>query len=200
MTLIVPVFPKLQTGKDLVRQMSKKLRFRTPFDSQHVKESQRRMKSEWQYLYHIFSSPSEKSGWKMSLLLISKLLGLFVKTLTVDNKYSLGNIEILREPFQMQLSKRQTTFSQIFAPCLISKPVFDRFEKKIWPSWLIYFRIYGLRKTWLDKCLKSPVKEHPSTVNMPNTTSIFTASLLSNLFITLGEIQLQNLSVSDVKS
>ena len=46
MTLIVSVFPKLQTRKDLVRQMSKKLRFRTPFDSQHVKESQRRMKSE----------------------------------------------------------------------------------------------------------------------------------------------------------
>ena len=73
-------------------------------------------------------------------------------------------------------------------------------KKKKWPSWLIYFRIYGLRKTWLDKCLKSPVKEHPSTVNMPNTTSIFTTSLLSNLFITLGEIQLQNLFVSDMSN
>ena len=28
------------------------------------------------------------------------------------------------------------------------------------------FRKYRLRKTWLDKCLKSPISEHPSAVNM----------------------------------
>ena len=27
----------------------------------------------------------------------------------------------------------------------------------------MYFRNYQLRKTWLDKCLKSPVSEDPST-------------------------------------
>ena len=36
-TLIVYVLTKLQTAKDVVRQMSKKPRFRTPFESQHVK-------------------------------------------------------------------------------------------------------------------------------------------------------------------
>ena len=30
----------------------------------------------------------------------------------------------------------------------------------------MYIRSYRLQKTWLDKCLKSPVSEHPSTVNM----------------------------------
>ena len=30
------------------------------------------------------------------------------------------------------------------------------------------FWIYGLRNTWLDKCLKSPVWEHPSTRYMVN--------------------------------
>ena len=30
----------------------------------------------------------------------------------------------------------------------------------------MYFRPYGLRKTWLDKCLKSPVSEDPSTSKM----------------------------------
>ena len=32
----------------------------------------------------------------------------------------------------------------------------------------MYFRKYRLRKTWLDKCLKSRVPEDPSTDNMAN--------------------------------
>ena len=32
----------------------------------------------------------------------------------------------------------------------------------------MYFSIYGLQNTWLDKCLKSPVSEDPSTSNMIN--------------------------------
>ena len=32
----------------------------------------------------------------------------------------------------------------------------------------MYFWTYGLRKTWLDKCLKSPVLEDASTSNMVN--------------------------------
>ena len=39
------VFPNLQTVKDLVRPLTKKHRFRTHFDSQHVKESQTLEKS-----------------------------------------------------------------------------------------------------------------------------------------------------------
>ena len=32
----------------------------------------------------------------------------------------------------------------------------------------MYFQNYGFRKTWLDKCLKSPVLEDLSTGNMVN--------------------------------
>ena len=39
------VFPKLQTVKDLVRPLSKKRRFRTSFNSQHVRGSQTFVKS-----------------------------------------------------------------------------------------------------------------------------------------------------------
>ena len=41
----------------------------------------------------------------MSLLVIYKILGVFVNTLTLDDKYSLLNSENLRQPIQMQLSK-----------------------------------------------------------------------------------------------
>ena len=39
MIVIATLFGKLQTAKDSVRPLSKKYRFRTPFDSQHVKGS-----------------------------------------------------------------------------------------------------------------------------------------------------------------
>ena len=32
----------------------------------------------------------------------------------------------------------------------------------------MYFRNYGLPKTWLDKCLKSAVSDDPSTDNTAN--------------------------------
>ena len=45
---------------------------------------------------------------------------------------------------------------------------FSTFSKKGWPSELIYFRNYALRKTWLDICPKSPVSKDPLTGNMVN--------------------------------
>ena len=44
MAMIAHLFPKLQTAKDLVKQMSIKPHFRIPFNSQHVKGSQTLMK------------------------------------------------------------------------------------------------------------------------------------------------------------
>ena len=40
--------------------------------------------------------------------------------------------------------------------------------KNKWPWWLMYFWTYGLRKTWLEKCLKSPVSDDPSISNILN--------------------------------
>ena len=45
MTLVAYVFPKIQTAKDVVRQMSKMTCFRTPLESQIVKGSQTLVKS-----------------------------------------------------------------------------------------------------------------------------------------------------------
>ena len=46
----------------------------------------------------------------MSLLLITKISGLFVNTLTANDSYSVSNSENLRPPIQMQLSKKQKYF------------------------------------------------------------------------------------------
>ena len=54
MTLIADIFPKLRTPKNVVKQLSKKSRVRGPFDKQHGKGDQTRLKSERHQLYHFF--------------------------------------------------------------------------------------------------------------------------------------------------
>ena len=48
----------------------------------------------------------------MSLLVICEILGVFVNTLTADDKYPLRNYENLLVLNQMQLSKKRGTFSK----------------------------------------------------------------------------------------
>ena len=45
MIVIASLFSKLTTVKVLPRPLRKKCRVRTPFDNQHIKESQKRVKS-----------------------------------------------------------------------------------------------------------------------------------------------------------
>ena len=87
----------------------------------------------------------------MSQMVMSEILRLFVNTLTTDDKYSLCNRENLWQTIQMQLSKKQKTFSRFFPAFLKYAPNFEHFEE-------------NMQITWLVKYLKSPVSEHPSTV------------------------------------
>ena len=54
MTLIADVFLNLRTPKEVVREMSKKSRFRGPFDKGHGKWAETLFKSERQHLYQIY--------------------------------------------------------------------------------------------------------------------------------------------------
>ena len=53
MTLIADLFPKLGTLENVVRYMSKKSRFKGPFDRQHGKRVQTLLQSERHFRYHI---------------------------------------------------------------------------------------------------------------------------------------------------
>ena len=90
--------------------MSRKPRFRTLFDSQHAKGSLK--------FVNFFHHSGGLLSWKMSLLVISETSALFVNTLTAKAKYFLRNNYNLRQPIQMQLSKKQNTFSGFFAAFL----------------------------------------------------------------------------------
>ena len=53
MTFMADLFAKLRTPKNVVRYMSKKSRFKRPFDLQHGKRVQTLLRSETQHRYHI---------------------------------------------------------------------------------------------------------------------------------------------------
>ena len=67
---------------------------------------------------------------KKSLLVIWKILGLFVNTLTAYNKYSLLKRDNLTQPIQMQLSQKQNNFFDSFSSDLKSKLKIEHFQKK----------------------------------------------------------------------
>ena len=104
MIFIAIAFPKLQTVKDLVRPLSKKCRFRTPFESQHVKGPQTFVKSAREHFHHIISSLSGKLISKTSLLVKYETLGVVPNTLTADDKYPVWDCENLLLSIQRQLS------------------------------------------------------------------------------------------------
>ena len=67
----------------------------------------------------------------------------------------------------------------------------------------MYFRNYGLLKTWLDQCLKSPVSEDPTKSNMVNVAkhcSNLKETSLPHLLITGMSIVVQKVSVSDIQN
>ena len=54
MTLIADLFPKLRIPENVVRYMSKKSRFKGPFDRQHGKRVQTQLQSGQQHFHHIY--------------------------------------------------------------------------------------------------------------------------------------------------
>ena len=139
--------------------------FPEKFDKQHGKRAQALLKYASQHLYHIHWSLRSQLSWEKSLLLTCRTLGLLVKKLAADDKYPVLNRDNLTIPIQMQLSQKQKTFSQFFAAFLKSSLNFKHFEKKMTPLVFVFSKL-STPKTRLDKCLKRPVSEDPSTSNM----------------------------------
>ena len=65
------------------------------------------------------------------MLVLFKILGLFVNTLTDDDKYSLLYGDNLTQPIQILLSQKQKTFSQFFSAFLKSTLNFEHFQKNM---------------------------------------------------------------------
>ena len=65
------------------------------------------------------------------MLVLWKISGLFLNTLTDDDKYSLLYRDNLTQPIQIRLSEKQKTFFDFFSAFLKSTLNFEHFEKKM---------------------------------------------------------------------
>ena len=113
--------------------------------------------------FFIFWSLWDNLGSKKSLLVKSKVLGLFVETLTADDKYSLCNKDILQQLIQMELCKKQKLLPQLSAASVKFTFNFQHFEKNWWASSCMSLRNYRPQMTLLLKCLKYLVSLGQST-------------------------------------
>ena len=100
--------------------------------------------------------PSQSSQ-KKSLLLTCKILGLLVNALAAECKYPVLIRENLTIPIQMQ-------FSGFLAAFVKSRLNFKDFETKMTLIVFVFLKFWTPR-TLLDKCVKSPLLEDPSTSN-----------------------------------
>ena len=89
----------------------------------------------------------------MSALVRSKILGLFVNTLTAEYTYSRRNMQTLTQQVQTPLSLKQKTFSGFFIAFLKSRWNGEHFSKKgeassLSISEIIYSKIGGYLSAW----------------------------------------------------
>ena len=61
--------------------------------------------------------------------MISKILGMFINTLTADEKYSVPKKDNLTQPIQMQLSKKQNVFLNLFLDSSNLDQIFNILKK-----------------------------------------------------------------------
>ena len=69
-------------------------------------------------------------SWKKSALVRSKILGLFVNTLTAEFMYSCRNMQTFRKQVQTPLSLKQKTLSGFFIAFVKSTSHGEHFQKK----------------------------------------------------------------------
>ena len=103
----------------------------------------------------------------------------------------------------MQLSQKKKTISQIFFWLFENLDWIFNISKKRWSSQLMHVWTNRHQKTWLDKSVRSPVSEDPSTSDMVtgrNTVEILTAAPWPYLLITVQAIQSEKVSVSDMQN
>ena len=81
--------------------------------------------------FTIFTDYCEGGSWKKSLIVICKVLRLFIKRPTTNDKFSLLNRDNLMQPIEMDLSQEQETFSQLLCAFFRSTSIFKDFQKKM---------------------------------------------------------------------
>ena len=97
----------------------------------------------------IFVDHCQENWVTKSLLVMCKIWEPFFNILTEDIKYSPLDRDILTQPVQIQLPKKQKPFLKIFSAVLKSRLSFNHFEKKRWPYSLCISEISDCKRRGL---------------------------------------------------
>ena len=176
------IFWKLLTPKDVLPWIPKSSCFRTPYWSQRVHRSQTLLKSARHYFYPNFTLIQGKLSCKIYLWIRSKMLGLFVNTLTAHHMYSAHSCEQIPQQVQKQLYFLKKHISQTFIAFLKSTWNFAHLEKKDQlDSSNICEVIDSKTYAYLNakKLLFGNTLLQSTCSRIPNTAQICEASLLS---------------------
>ena len=114
MSVIAWLFPKLLFPKEVATETSRMSFFRTRLGNHRVNEFQTPLKVAMHHYYPLFPWISGKLRWKKTALLWSKILWLFAKTLTADDKIPCRNMQYFLQQLQTLLSEKRKTFSWFF--------------------------------------------------------------------------------------
>ena len=136
------------------------------------------------------------------MLVLCKILRLFVKTLTDDEKYSVLYRDILAQPIQILLSQKQQTFSLFCYTFLKSTLNFASFHKKDDPHSGCFSQITVSEKGHSINVCKIPFKRSlPQKTRQkgPKTVEICTTLSLRYFCIPLKIIQLEEVYVSPMQ-
>ena len=110
--------------------MSERSRFRTPFGSQRVNESQSVLKAARHFFFTIVPLIPDKFSCIELLLVRFEILGLLVNTMNPHDKISRRNRVNFAQQFQMQLSQQPKPISQFFFVFPKSTSNYEYFFKK----------------------------------------------------------------------
>ena len=165
MIIIANVFPKLETVKILVRSLSKKRRFRTRIHSQDVKAPKMLPISSWQRFHHVFSSFSGKLIWKMSPLVLVKILGSLLTHWQTMPSIPFKIMRICYAQFKCNYQKNQKLFLNFLFHFFNLHQVLKISKEKIIVLANVFPKLQTV-KNFLEHSLKGAVSEHALRVNM----------------------------------
>ena len=112
--------------------MAKKRRVRILMDSQHVKRSEKLLKSARQYFCHLFWSPIKKINSENFVLVVSVILRLFVNILAADDKFSLSvKASVVRNQYKWNHLKMKKYFLDFFLHLRDLQNIWNTLNKKI---------------------------------------------------------------------
>ena len=126
----------------MVRQISNYPRFRTSFDSQYVRGSKILPKSPREHFFSYFSSLWWELSCKMSFFVICEIVGLFVETLTANDKYSLCNSKNL---FKCNYLRSKLFFLKFLLDFWIFDQVLNILKKKVTLRTYVFSKLQSVK-------------------------------------------------------